>query len=35
MLVHGAIDRVELWNPAPVAERVLAEERWLLEDDGA
>ena len=30
VLVHGAIDRVELWNPAAWAERVLPEESWLL-----
>jgi MraZ protein len=34
VLVHGAIDRVELWNPAAWAERVLPEESWLLEGDG-
>jgi MraZ protein len=34
VLVHGAIDRVELWNPASWAERVLPEESWLLDDDG-
>ena len=34
VLVHGAIDRVELWNPAAWSERVLPEESWLLEDDG-
>ena len=33
VLVHGAIDRVELWNPTEWAERVLPEESWLLEDD--
>ena len=33
VLVHGAIDRVELWNPTAWAERVLPEESWLLEDD--
>jgi hypothetical protein len=32
-LVHGAIDRVELWNPAEWGSRVLPEESWLLEDD--
>ena len=32
VLVHGAIDRVELWNPAVWAERVQPEESWLLED---
>jgi MraZ protein len=33
VLVHGAIDRVELWNPTSWAERVLPEESWLLDDD--
>jgi MraZ protein len=33
VLVHGAIDRVELWNPAEWESRVLPEESWLLEDD--
>jgi MraZ protein len=33
VLVHGAIDRIELWNPPAWAERVLPEERWLLGDD--
>ncbi|HWD54252.1 MAG TPA: hypothetical protein VG346_03980 [Acidimicrobiales bacterium] len=33
VLVHGAIDRVELWNPAEWESRVLPEENWLLEDD--
>jgi MraZ protein len=33
VLVHGAIDRVELWNPSAWAERVLPEESWLLSDD--
>jgi MraZ protein len=33
VLVHGAIDRVELWNPTAWAERVLPEESWLLDDD--
>jgi transcriptional regulator MraZ len=33
VLVHGAIDRVELWNPAAWEERVRPEERWLLEDE--
>jgi MraZ protein len=33
VLVHGAIDRVELWNPAAWTERVLPEESWLLEAD--
>ncbi len=33
VLVHGAIDRVELWNPTSWAERVLPEESWLLNGD--
>jgi len=33
VLVHGAIDRVELWNPSAWTERVLPEESWLLEDE--
>ena len=33
VLVHGAIDRVELWNPTLWAERVLPEESWLLADE--
>jgi MraZ protein len=33
VLVHGAIDRIELWNPAVWEERVAPEERWLLEAD--
>jgi MraZ protein len=33
VLVHGAIDRVELWSPAAWTDRVLPEERWLLEDE--
>ena len=33
VLVHGAIDRVELWNPAAWAERVQPEEGWLTGDD--
>jgi MraZ protein len=35
VLVHGAIDRVELWNPPAWSERVLPEQSWLLEDEGA
>ena len=34
VLVHGAIDRVELWNPTAWAERVMPEESWLLEGEG-
>jgi len=33
VLVHGAIDRVELWNPADWAARVLPEESWLVSGD--
>jgi transcriptional regulator MraZ len=33
VLVHGAIDRVELWNPAAWAERVQPEASWLLDDE--
>jgi MraZ protein len=33
VLVHGAIDRVELWDPTEWAQRVLPEERWLLDGD--
>jgi MraZ protein len=33
VLVHGAIDRVELWAPAVWDERVRPDERWFLEDE--
>jgi MraZ protein len=33
VLVQGAIDRVELWNPATWDERVQPEESWLLGDE--
>jgi MraZ protein len=33
VLVHGAIDRVELWNPATWIEKVQPEEAWLLGDE--
>jgi MraZ protein len=33
VLVHGAIDRVELWDPATWEERVQPEERWFFEDE--
>ena len=33
VLVCGAIDRVELWNPSVWRERVAPAERWFLEDD--
>lgn len=33
VLVHGAIDRVELWNPATWQERVSPTEAWFLDDE--
>lgn len=33
VLVHGAIDRVELWSPGVWSERVEPDAQWLLEDD--
>lgn len=33
VLVHGAIDRVELWAPSVWEERVVPDEQWFLEDD--
>lgn len=33
VLVHGAIDRIELWNPQNWEEQVVPEERWFLEDE--
>ena len=33
VLVNGAIDRIELWNPARWEERVVPDERWFLEAD--
>lgn len=33
VLVHGAIDRVELWSPSVWEQRVAPEEQWFLEDD--
>ena len=33
VLVHGAIDRIELWNPQVWGERVAPEERWFLEEE--
>ncbi len=33
VLVLGVIDRVELWDPAAWAEKVLPEESWLLGED--
>jgi MraZ protein len=32
VLVHGAIDRVELWSPAVWEQRVAPDEQWFLED---
>lgn len=32
VLVHGAIDRVELWSPAVWEQRVVPDEQWFLED---
>jgi MraZ protein len=34
VLVIGAIDRVELWNPSVWEDRVQPEEEWLLSDEG-
>lgn len=33
VLVAGAIDRVELWDPTVWRDRVVPEERWFLEDE--
>ena len=33
VLVHGAIDRIELWNPVVWQERVMPEERWFLQGE--
>ncbi|MDA8310452.1 MAG: division/cell wall cluster transcriptional repressor MraZ [Actinomycetota bacterium] len=33
VLVNGAIDRIELWNPSVWEERVAPQERWFLEAD--
>ena len=33
VLVHGAIDRVELWNPTVWEERVRPDERWFHDDE--
>jgi MraZ protein len=35
VLVNGAIDRVELWNPRLWSERVVPDERWFFEDEEA
>ena len=33
VLINGAIDRIELWNPTLWEERVRPAEAWFLEDD--
>ena len=33
VLINGAIDRIELWNPGLWEERVRPAEQWFLEDD--
>lgn len=33
VLVHGAIDRIELWSPNVWQARVAPDERWFLEDE--
>ncbi|MHB8219594.1 MAG: division/cell wall cluster transcriptional repressor MraZ [Acidimicrobiales bacterium] len=33
VLIHGAIDRVELWSPAVWEARVVPEEQWFLLDE--
>jgi MraZ protein len=33
VLVHGAIDRVELWSPEAWEQRVVPDEQWFLKDD--
>jgi MraZ protein len=33
VLVHGALDRVELWNPEVWRDRVVPEERWFFEGE--
>jgi MraZ protein len=35
VLVNGAIDRIELWNPRVWSERVVPDERWFFEDEEA
>lgn len=34
VLVHGAIDRIELWSPTAWEQVVAPDEQWFLEDDG-
>jgi MraZ protein len=33
VLIHGAIDRIEFWNPSVWETRVQPSEQWFLEDD--
>jgi MraZ protein len=33
VLVHGAIDRVELWSPDVWERRVAPDEQWFLQDE--
>jgi MraZ protein len=33
VLVHGAIDRIELWNPPTWEERVVPDQRWFTEEE--
>ena len=33
VLVHGAIDRIELWNPTVWEARVAPDEQWFLADE--
>ena len=33
VLIHGAIDRVEVWSPAVWETRVAPEEQWFLQDE--
>lgn len=33
VLIHGAIDRVEVWSPAVWETRVVPEEQWFLQDE--
>ena len=33
VLIVGAIDRIELWNPTRWEERVRPAEQWFIEDD--
>ena len=33
VLIHGAIDRIEFWNPTVWETRVQPSEQWFLEDD--